>query len=161
MATLPPYVGVKTQTGSKKIIWFKLPVPPPLPSYFSIVGSGSFMAFDDYSLSFAGKIETPIFKGDLNLSLSLTEQNPKSSDGLCKIVINKMTSTSSTYSVTGSQLIVIAEFPNGISQKINVQRGGHEGRETYLDLSGNVDLSGKLDSSGNTHEYTAHLAPSS
>jgi hypothetical protein len=142
MATLSPYVGVGTQTGSKETIWAKIFLS------FLNVGSGSFMAFSDYSLSFAGRIDTSFFKGDLNLFLTLTEQNPNSLNGSCQIVINGITSSSSSYSVTGGQLIVSSEFPNDTSQKITIQQGGNGGRETYLDFSGK-------------HEGTVHIAPSS
>jgi hypothetical protein len=144
MATLLPYIGVGTQTGSKHTIWAKIYVP-----FFLNVGSGSFTAFSDYSLSFAGRIDTAVFKGDLDLSISVTEHNPNSPNGPCDIVINGITSNSSNYSVTRNQLIVTAEFPGGISQKISIQQGGNGGRETYLDLS------------GSKHQYTVHIAPSS
>ena len=142
MATFSPYVGIGTQTGSKQNIWANI-------VFFVHVGSGSFTAFSDYSLSFAGEIKTPVYKGDLNLSLSIIEQNPNSVNGPCEIVINGITSTSATYAVTRGQLIVTADFPGGIRQKVNMQQGGNGGRETHLDLS------------GDKHEYKVHLTPSS
>jgi hypothetical protein len=142
MATFSPYVGVGTRTGSKQSIWANI-------VFFVHVGSGSFTAFSDYALSFAGEIKTAVFNGDLNLSCSITEQNPNSLNGPCEIIINGITATSASYSVTGGQLIVAADFPGGIKQKINIQQGGNGGRETHLDLS------------GDKHEYKVHLTPSS
>jgi hypothetical protein len=141
MAALPPYVGVGTQTGSKENIWVQF-------GPFLNVGSGSVTAFSDYFLSFAGQIDTPIFKGNLDLSLTLTAQDSNSPAGPCQLVINGTVFPSANYSVSGRQLFVSAQLPDGVQQTISIQQGGTNGRETYLGLSGKYN-----------HEI--HLAPSS
>ncbi len=141
MAKLFPYLGVGTKSGSLENIWIEV------LGQFLTVGTGSFAEVSEYALSFAGRIDAMFIKSDLNLSLVLIDQDPLSASGPCQISINGTASVNASYSANPSQLAVTAQLPGEVQQRITIEPGGIDRRETYLGLSGK-------------HNLIVHLAPS-
>ena len=74
MATLPPFFASGTTSGSNEKIEVKIII-------WDNVGSGTFSSFSTFQAAFQGQIDSIFFKGPLNISLALTDQNPGASSG--------------------------------------------------------------------------------
>ena len=130
MATLPPFFASGTTTGSNEKIEVKIII-------WDNVGSGSFTSFSTFQATFQGQIDSIFFKGSLNISLELTDQNPGASSGPASITVNGLSDGSATYQVNSNQISVNATL-GGKSETITFYAGDGG---TYIGLTGALSQS--------------------
>jgi hypothetical protein len=93
MATLNPYFGPHAGSLTISVGFFQ-------------IGSGSFTAFSDFQANFAGSYSVVGHDGSFTLAIGLTDQNPASASGPCKITLSDKTDAAATYKVNGSKLTI-------------------------------------------------------
>src|SRR5687767_1665330 len=84
MATTQPYLGSEAKTGAKaKIKKDEL-------SVWVEIGTGTWTTVSDYNVVFKGSVAGV---ADVNLNVSLTDQNPSPQSGPCAVDINGSSAT--------------------------------------------------------------------
>jgi hypothetical protein len=131
MATLAPFFAPGTKTGSKETIEVKVLF------IWDSVGNGSVSAFSQFQIGFEGQISSVFYKGSLNLSLALSDQNPASMSGPAAVTINSQSDNNAKYQVNGNQLTVNATL-GGKSETMTFYAGDGG---TYINLGGAVSQS--------------------
>ena len=96
MATTQPFLGSKAKTGAKAEI-----KKDELGVWVEI-GTGTWTTVSDYNVVFDGSVADV---ADINLNVSLTDQDPGPQSGPCAVDINGSSATG-TYAVSGDQLIL-------------------------------------------------------
>ena len=91
MAKLDPFFG--PHAGALQIYVASFPV-----------GTGNFTAFGDYQADFTGSYSFLFQSGTVTIAIGLTDQNPTSTSGPCKISLNDKTDAAATYQVIGQRL---------------------------------------------------------
>ena len=135
MANLIPFFASGTYEGQKANIWVSI-------IFFANVGNGQVTRFNEYSVAFAGKINTVFYSGELSLELTLKDNKKDALRGPCSLVINEIPAEKATYTVQDDRLIVDAIF-GGRVQNVNIRRV-NEGFETEMRLAGIYNYSLRL-----------------
>ena len=93
MAKLTTYFG--THTGALKI-------------YVGMfqVGSGTFTAFDDSEIDFAGSYQAFGKAGKFSIRIRLSDENAARTSGICEVMLNEETDSSAKYRVDGKSLTI-------------------------------------------------------
>lgn len=140
MANLRPFFATGTYAGQMQQLWVPI-------IFYANVGSGRVTNFTDYSVAFTGKMNTVFYSGEINLELTLRENNPTAKRGPCALTINSVQAERGAYVVQGDRLVVDAVF-SGRVQNIII-RSVNDGKETELRLSGIYNYSLRLVPVGN------------
>jgi len=99
MAKLEPYFGPHTGAMSLYLGIFQ-------------VGSGSFQAFSDFQVRFAGSYSALGHSGRFAIALGLTDQNAQSVSGACQLTLNNQTDNAATYQISEQKLVVTTALNN-------------------------------------------------
>lgn len=130
MGMLIDFAGVGTEPGTQESI--ELHVWPAWPSF----GRGRFLQLDPYQASFSGEVDIPlVYRGPVNVSFDLTDRDPTSAIGPCKITVNGRTDYNATYQVEGSKLVFNATI-DGKSRTLVMYRTGSEKECTMVEVKG-------------------------
>jgi hypothetical protein len=136
MATIPSFVARHTAVGQKQIVKTKKFVWIP-------VGEGTVDVFSEYALTVNGKVDVIVYRGDLNIEMTLTDQNPTATAGSCRLRLNSHVDEQATYKTKGGKLTVYATL-GGYKQNISLSRCDG-GAQTECALSGKVSQMVHLD----------------
>jgi hypothetical protein len=123
MATLTPFYGQGTTTGTKVTIYDKADVIG-----FTDVGSGEFVAFAPYSAQFQGHVAV---KGDIGSLVTLTDADPSATSGPCSVEINGGSDGDATYAVDGQKLVITYDIGGKDTYTL-----WQDGTDTYVDSEG-------------------------
>lgn len=129
MATLQPYFGSGTQSGSKEdikkqvIFWIK-------------VGEGTIGVLSDFEFTFDGSALSYNF----DLAVNLTDQDPGANSGSCSVTYNGNTDSNASYVVDGSKIKISAGF-SGKSETFIIYP---DGDKTMIDTSGEKNITVRL-----------------
>jgi len=130
VATITPYVAVGSHVGqkqevkAKKFVWIK-------------VGEGTIDSFSEQEVAVNGKINILGYSGDLNIHLTLTDQNPEAQEGSCTLRLNSYRDDNARYEAQNGRLTFYAVL-GGKKQNITISRC-NEGTQTECRLSGYVN----------------------
>lgn len=136
MATIIPfiakdsYVGQKQEVKAKKFVWVK-------------VGEGKVDALDDHEVKIAGQISILGYSGDLNIHLTLTDQDTEATKGPGTLQLNKYLDENAKYEVKGHELIVYAVLGDK-EQNIAISPCNN-GTQTECRLFGHINETVHLD----------------
>jgi hypothetical protein len=110
MAKLETYIG--PHAGTLKI-------------YFGIfqIGSGKFSAFSDFQTDFAGSYNALGKSGTFTIAINLTDQDPASTSGPCKVTLNGKSDNAATYQVSGQKLALTTALNDAVLD-VYVSQGG-------------------------------------
>ncbi len=137
MATITPFVaknsfvGQKQEVKIKKFVWVK-------------VGDGSVAELDEHQVKIAGKISVLGYTGDLNIHLTLSDEDADATEGPATLQLNSHLDENAKYVVKGHELIVYADL-SGVKQNIAISPCNN-GTQTECRLFGE-------------HSITVHLDP--
>lgn len=123
MTDLREYLGKGTTQGTRAGVWMKVVVP------FIQVGQGEFTEVAPDRMTFDGKVEAALFRGEVRLTLALRE------GGGAELGVNGLRGQGATYTADARRLTVKASF-DGKPQSLVLERGGKGEQETYLTLAG-------------------------
>ncbi len=124
------YAGQAIEVKAKKFVWVK-------------VGQGTVKELSDHEVGIDGKISILGYSGDLNIKMSLTDQDPTASKGSCVLQLNTLVDESATYEVKQNVLTVYAVL-GGKQQNISISQCNN-GEQTECKLSGHVNQLVHLD----------------
>lgn len=136
MANIVDYVADGTHVGqtvelkAKKFVWVK-------------AGEGSVAALSAHEVSVAGKISILGYSGDLNIKLSLTDEDPAASKGPCVLQLNSFTDENAKYEAKNGMLTVYAVLGDA-EQNISILKCNN-GEQTECKLFGHVNQVVHLD----------------
>lgn len=138
MATITPFIAKNSQVGqnlevkAKKVVWVK-------------VGGGKVVTLDDQQVEIAGKISILGYNGDLNIHLTLTDQNANGKEGPGILQLNSHIDENAKYVVKGHELILYATL-GGKEQNIGISPCNN-GTQTECRLFGHISETVHLDPS--------------
>jgi len=87
------------------------------------IGKGTFGAFADFNANFTGSYDFMGQTGKVALGISLTDQNPTSGSGPCKVTLNDKTDSAAKYQSNGQKLTITTTL-NGVPLDIYPRQGG-------------------------------------
>ena len=110
MATLDPYFG---------------PHNGPMKIYLGVfeVGTGAFPSFSHFQTEFNGSYSAFGQSGTFAIAINLTDQNPASTSGPCRVTLNGKSDNAASYQVAGGKLIVTTNL-NGAPLHVYPHQNG-------------------------------------
>ncbi|NCF66871.1 MAG: hypothetical protein GWP61_12915 [Chloroflexi bacterium] len=124
------YVGQTVEVKAKKFVWVK-------------VGEGTVTAVSDHEVAVKGKISILGYSGDLNIHLTLQDQDAAASTGPCVLQLNTLVDEDARYESNGGMMTVYAVL-GGEEQNISILKCNN-GEQTECKLFGHVNQVVHLD----------------
>jgi len=138
MTVITPYISEGVQAGQpvalkiQKIRW-------------RTVGTGQLKTLSDYELEVDGRIELPVYKGDLNIHIELADKDVAATSGPCSLQLNSYGDDEAEYSADDDGLTISAQISEKAVQ-ISLSRFPHDNM-TECTISGPLDLTAYIEPS--------------
>ena len=136
MTVITPYISEGVQAGQlvelkiQKIRW-------------RTVGIGHLKTLSEYELEVDGRIELPVYKGDLNIHIELSDKDVAATSGPCSLQLNSYGDDEAIYNVDEGGLIITAQI-NGKNVQIKLLRFARDNM-TECTISGPLNLTAYIE----------------